>query len=205
MQRQRAAKDQEETPARAAVAFLPWLGLRESIQVGGFRFSRLDCARSKELFGARWRDLMARILDSYIDLRGNPITSCTVITNPRRGWNVDPRDFNKILMASEMLGLSVLSAQRFFEPLAPYVNAAAFRPVIQGVDLNSDQISLLMRRRGLSLQTGGPGLTYRSVRFHCPESLYLVVGKFRRAITDSWGRADTRSCCLRTTARTISE
>jgi hypothetical protein len=93
--------------------------------------------------------------------------------------------------AADILAVTAMSNQRFFQQLSPHVNATNFRPIFQGVSQDSDRIALFVRRRGSSLNVGG--YHFDDVKFQMPLSAYHTeCPQLPKRFCDAVNRARTR-------------
>ena len=150
---------------------LPWLTLKQPIFVGGFWFKPISAGNAVGLVGADMGPTVQKLLGSYIDLKGQPVDGCTLVLrrNHPLAWDIPPSIWRKLHRALDILMLSHLSEQRFYEQFSPHMNATMFQAVGHGVSANSDHLSLHQRRRGMSLLHGG--LRYQDVRFQQPSQI----------------------------------
>lgn len=162
---------QSENPVSSSgrILFLPWVTLPHSVLVGGFRFSPIQIADTASVVGHEIAETVTKVLRCYIDRRGKPIESCTVVLRSRhaRSWDIPERLWADARSAVELLALACLAEQRFLEGhFSPHLNATMFRLVGQGIVSGSDGVSLLIPRRGSGLRIGG--LKFSDVRFQEP-------------------------------------
>jgi hypothetical protein len=119
--------------------------------------------------GQEIAETVTKVLRCYINRRGKPIESCTVVLRSRHAisWDIPDRLWGAARGAVELLALSCLAEQRFLEGhFSPHLNATMFRLFGQGIVKESDGISLLIPRRGSGLRIGG--LKFSDVRFQEP-------------------------------------
>jgi hypothetical protein len=141
------------------VIFLPWVTLPEEVALGGFRFVPLETLGIESLFtDTDTRTSIAAMLRGYVDIESKPITSCTFITKPETSppWYVHESEIPIAFSAARTLALAAMSEQYFYEwPFAPYINAAAFLPIGQGISPPGTSIAISIRRRDGERWTAG--------------------------------------------------
>lgn len=163
------SQNENYAPPMGRILFLPWVTIPHPVLVGGFRFSPIRVADTAPVVGLEIAETVSKVLRCYIDRRGKPIESCTVVLRSRhaRSWDIPDRLWGDARSAVELLALSCLSEHRFLEGhVSPHLNATMFRLFGQGIVNGSDGISLLIRRRGSGLRIGG--LKFSDVRFQEP-------------------------------------
>lgn len=141
------------------IAFLPWVKLPEPVVVGGFRFVPTAVQELGKHVAPEVEADAVKALRTHVDLRGQPIESCTLIQRVRHAvrWDVPAKLLPQARRASELLALACLSEQRFMEEghHFPHLNASMFRSVSMHVAQGDDHLSMTFRRRGSTLRMGG--------------------------------------------------
>jgi len=68
------------------------------------------------------------IVSSYVDLKGDPVPTCTVATVPGCGWDLAGDDVETVQWAATLLFLGAWAANAYFPKFfGPYVNSSYFR------------------------------------------------------------------------------
>ncbi len=112
---------------KGTLAFLPWVQLKEPIEVGGFNFEPWS-SRSPS---PEWS---TRIMGSYCGSPGSPIEKATVVSIGGAfdsDWSSET--IQKFFEVRELISFVALMQRRFFDH-SPYVNDAALRAVVQHFD-----------------------------------------------------------------------
>lgn len=167
---------------------LPWLKLKQPIFCGGFWFKPVSEVNAAEVVGAGIGPTMQKLLRSYVGLQGQPIDLCTLVLrrNHPIAWDIPPSAWRRLHRAVDVLMLSHLSEQRFYERFSAHMNTTMFQMFGHGVSANSDHLSLHQRRRGMSLLHGG--LRYKDVHFQQPYQINQTEsgpfnGRLARSLT----------------------
>jgi len=149
------------------VAFLPWLRLKNEQTIAGIQFVSL---RDGE--GVLHRLLtdagaaLESIVSSYVDLKGDPVPTCTVATVPGCGWDLAGDDVETVQWAATLLFLGAWAANAYFPKFfGPYVNSSYFRPVFQRF---SDATWIAIGSRRLDGETLDGGYKHGEIRFSRP-------------------------------------
>lgn len=160
----------ERAVAGGLVAFLPWLRLREPESVASVRFVPVFDKENRlapELAGAE--DPLKRILSSYRDLKGKPITNAVVATLVRRAprWNLADDDLADVGWATYLLFLAAFATNKYLgRGLESYVNSSAFDLVWQRFSGSPIYVTVSARRRDGGTMDGG--YKHGEVVFSCP-------------------------------------
>src|ERR1700730_7315835 len=151
---------------------LPWVAVQKAVTLAGFKFVPVDANDPTPAFGERLGETVRLILSRHIDVLGEKVPKCTAVFRKQgpRTWDVgDVR--SEAWSAAGLLALVALSEQRFFEgAMSPHLNAAIFRPIMQGIVPGSDRIALYIPRRGGASNVGG--LRFSDVTFQMPLEAY---------------------------------
>lgn len=156
------------------VFFLPYLRLGRDYTVGGVTFWPLEDANghTPELIMSA-AEPARRILSSYRDRHGKPLSNGVILTKEGLGWDLTPEDFEEARSATSLLFLAAWSANEYFAKFGrPYSNSTAFRMVAQAYrgDL-PHYITLSSRRRDGGTLDGG--YKHGEVGFNVPLQVSL--------------------------------
>ena len=133
----------------SAIAFFPWLGLREALSIGPVRLMRYE---AKELPGDQEGALQSDIdavLGAYAHRPNLPVKDAVLLElgDWRTGMEVNEQQLAKLFHVSAILAFSALSSRRLFE-YDGYVNTDGYRLVVQRFHSGeADQFAFNVRRR----------------------------------------------------------
>jgi hypothetical protein len=149
---------QSDGTSSGHLVFLPWLRLPRAVLVGGFRFVPVRISYLASVVGPEIAATAAQAMKIYVDQSGKPIDECTLVLRPRHAvpWDIPMTLWKAANCATQILGLSCMSEQRFYEGhFSAHLNATMFRIVGQAISAGSDRIGLTYLRRGGALRVGG--------------------------------------------------
>lgn len=147
------------------IAFLPWLTLPTTVNVGPFRFQPVNLTEIGTVVGDVMAEAVAATIRTHVDQSGEAIDSCTLILRPRSAvpWDMPDTSWPFAAGACKLLALGALAEQRFLcSPLfhgQGHMNSTMFRPMNHVAIADSPYFSTLHNRRGGSLRVGGRKVT----------------------------------------------
>jgi len=141
------------------VAFLPWLKLRQAVEVAGTRF--VPWRDNVDQVSVDLRDVagpLEIILSSYVEREGEPISNCVVITRPGKPtpWSLDGEDEEPIRWSALLLFLAAFAENDYFSAAGNYVNSTAFEIIWQRyAEPLPNGIAIVSKRRDGRSTDGG--------------------------------------------------
>lgn len=154
------------TTIAGQIAFLPWLELKDPVQIAGVEF--VPYAGAAGDVSAVFKDAAASltmIFSSYVNRDGNAVDS-PVVATIRGSWNLSDDDVETVAWAARLLYLSCFAANEYFvDGGGRYVNSVLFRPVFQRFS-GGPWIGVTSRRRYGSSLNGG--YQHGEIKFNVP-------------------------------------
>ena len=137
------------------LALLPWLRLKEPVNIGHTFFTpySLKEGNPKRVYSSFQTDIHS-IMSSYHDLHGNPIAACTLAYTNSRYPCSEKMNFELISRAITLLSFAGIEDD-YVNPFGDYSNSSHFDVKFQGFSANEQWISLRVRRRHSPILDGG--------------------------------------------------
>ncbi len=111
---------------RGMVAFMPWVSIREPIEVKGVRLLPYDRD------GAHQPEPVRTALGAYRDGTGEPVRTATLIeVNGSTVGELDEAAWDRVFLVRDLLCFMGLRHRAYFDPVAPYWNADSFQLIVQ--------------------------------------------------------------------------
>ena len=175
------------------VGIMPWLHLKSHVMCFGVKFTsyQRDIPLPNEY--KTYKDQINRILSSYVNLEGEPITECVLIglDGYEACGSLNDSELDKIVVSAEILAFCALSKNEFFGQTRLYTNRSFFDLYFQNFKIaDSNYISIPVRRRDGSLLMGGHehGKIFFSVPIQCSsQQLYKVDQDLLSALEKAQG------------------
>jgi len=151
------------------IAFFPWLYLKEPITLGTLTFLPFRDERGN--FPAPLTDLadsLTIILRGYVDMHGEPIDKCVVVTHSGRDpvWNLEDDDHNLVRRCALILALAAISKNAYNTNIGCYANSTTFQFFRQRFTEPVEYIAFGVRRRDGS--TTDAGYRHGEIKFTVP-------------------------------------
>lgn len=162
---------------RRTIAFLPWLHLAETVQLGQIRFVPFVTSSPDSELAAVTTSLPV-ILSGYRDVQGQPVTACTVSfpAGQKPGEDLAEQHVQAIQTAAALLCLAALAENDYCSPGA-YVNSSPFQPYFQCFTEPVEDIALQIRRRDGRTLVGG--YKHGEIVFTMPVQCSQISSRFR--------------------------
>lgn len=155
------------TEQRYTLIVLPWLKLRSPVTVLEVCFTPYADDKAPVQFKPFAGDI-GRVLSSYRDVEGNPITECVLgfIQNEDPCKELDRAEASRVNEAVQLLAFCGLTTNEYFTQVGYYANSSAFQVVFQRFTPGSEWIALTIRRRDGETLSGG--YKHGEVKFSIP-------------------------------------
>ena len=146
---------------------LPWLKLESPVTVCKIGFASYKKDQVPAVFQP-YGDDIARILASYCDIKGNPISQCILgyFQNGDACKNLTDAEVLRVNETAQLLAFCGLSRNEYFAQLGDYTNSTAFQVFFQRFSPGSELIALTIRRRDGETLSGG--YKHGEIKFSIP-------------------------------------
>jgi len=151
------------------IAFFPWLLLREPITLAPLTFLVFKDERQNvfaPLVGLA--ESLSIILRGYVDMHGEPIDNCVVVTHSGRNpvWDLEDDDHKLVSRCARILALSAISKNDYNTNIGQYANSTTFQFFRQRFTEPVTYIAFVVRRRDGS--TTDAGYRHGEIKFSVP-------------------------------------
>lgn len=143
--------------ANYTIAIMPWLILKDPVEVGGYRFVPYERATQNVEIDAHFRSILDEILSAYYNLTGTPRNKCVLICAPSRtpSWDIGAGEDDNIRKAVALLSLAGISSNKYYRPHDNYVNSSAFSFFYQRFTDPLKGVAIQGKRKDLRCLDGG--------------------------------------------------
>jgi hypothetical protein len=151
------------------IALFPWLFLREPITLGRLTFLPFRDERGNVSAPlAMLAESLSTILRGYVDMHGEPIDNCVVVTHSGRNpvWDLEDDDHKLVSRCARILALSAISRSDYNSNIGHYANSTTFQFFRQRFTEPVTYIAFGVRRRDGS--TTDAGYRHGEIKFSVP-------------------------------------
>ena len=127
------------------ICILPWIKFDKSYEANGIQLLPFP----SDEHDADLQSAIREVLKSYKDIRGNTLTTCSIIANNSHStkWSLNDEDHDKIDQAVSLFFLASTARNEYCTQLATYSNSSAFQTIFQRLSIPPTGLAVEHRRR----------------------------------------------------------